>query len=673
MTTNTSLGSLRPSLPEFADDYYWDSSRYAPISMMPSNINKTAPRRTLGHPVYRYLRHIIDPLLSHNYRPMGPDGGYLSNSCNEEGLRTILHEEVVSGGSLLVGDKGIGKSTLLQNLWQDAMKPSIKKNCLRIGLDVENQPNRQYPHDILLPVIAAAGEKLVMHYGINDLHDSFLDYMHVNTPILWEAYKMKKESFKDEVTIADQNDTGDNTVYRCAIERLKWICQKVINREKHLRIELVMDNIECMNNVWVSRLLIDLTVFLKCMNQLNKDQSTGHPLLTRHPLVFRVLVSCRKFTYNTIVQAKAWTQYRKWWHSSTHTMQPCGTLEKIMRLRFQAARKEQKDLAIADDFDTCEKRLFEVIDEVDRRYENLFMNLANNDIRLALAILRDVLRNETHMNTQISEAEMEPGAFSPTSGKYQFKEANIIRAIFLDEAGCFSNVYGRFLNILSTSPQPSGDLAYVYLLHFLIQYEKNGAHMDKKLLRKTLRGIPPFSHLPQDKAYDYIIAEMIKRRLLYEEVISRDGQKKSHSVCVSPRGRMLFEFNLETSVVLEIWRDDLHLKSDHGSYFVSEKPSLMLQADERFEAVLRVAEWILDTEAAHALHLAKKKGGISAKHLFRDYFNGRIGKMFIGGILRSIHAYYIQETDKKRQLIELADKIFHKHDGVWKQLQEAAR
>lgn len=604
----------------------------------------------MGHPLYRFFKTVFDPVLSPNHSADRNSGSYLAVAANEGALRSVFTEPTVNGGALLVGEKGIGKTTLLRNNWSYTMNPTVAGGCLRFGIQLDTEPKNDHADRTLAPYVKIAGDALVREYNLDDSTESLREYVEKDRPALAETMKLKEETFDEWFVETDLVDISWR--YRLACARLKKLSLDALAHGLK-RIEFAIDNVECQTTNWLADVLNDLSVLLRCLEKLNR------PFETR--LCLRVLLVCRPESWLNLRSTREWEHDHPWWAAAVHSMDQTGRFSELVRLRFQAA--SHTGLRDHPAFDLAQQRVMELVAYIDRVHGDLLMRLANRDIRMALELLVDVLRSQTHMGAVTSSAESEPGAFDPLATPYVLKDASVIRALFLHEATVYSSDVTRLPNVLATEPTGISDLAVFYILHFLGTRLPAGRSITWSEIAETILRVPPFICMSEDQIHRLV------KTAEHHGLISRDqiGTSDDPAFALTSRGQALTSVLGESSVVLELLRDDLRLPIEYRHSF---RPSLQLAPIDRFMASLGVVEWVMDVEAAHSAWVLQCND-VSALRIYAEYFNGSVGLYLLKGLRSSVGAYFHDKGDpNEKGLSEACLRLAEKHRTVHEEVRK---
>ena len=307
------------------------------------------------------------------------------------------------------------------------------------------------------------------------------------------------------------------------------------------------------------------------------------------------------------------------------------------------------------------KRAYEVLQLVCQRLDwaggNLILHLGFFDLRKSLAIFLRVLSNKKYFSIE-APAPAKGGAVKIQESDYVPKPDAIFRAFSYGEGSVYRPESNEMPNILYND----NELDLICPL-IIIYYLSTNSMNDPRIVygKEKIQGKVFLDHMKTifpsnptivarfEKGMKYLFGKRILLQSIYDseptpqEVLQNTAEaernwKPEMYLYLSSRGLRLWQFLAESSLLLELYRDDLYIRTSHANKLTVDLGPLHNRLLDIYEML---GDWLRE----------ERKIIISSDAIeYKEYFgNSLIVRHLLEGVLKTIKTFY-QEKDDEREI-----------------------
>lgn len=601
-------------------------------------INDTAnPGVTHGYSdLYRKFNKIFDKLLS--YRPLSKSDtrafkALYVHDYDIEGKLDEFENAIEDTVYFLVGYAGIGKTTLLRyqygvTLTNNAIYDETKKRLV-IGISFDNVSNQIFNsagiiEKIITIKLQAAYNKMVTITGetFESLHTlserekicKFIqeikeDILQGAPDKLLREAKSELERINIKLDFAEENSAKD---YYAVL--LKYLITKY--KEKVTKVIIIADDIESLPYQAQIEAIRQFLLLHQCMcNMPNGKEYYVQLLLCIRPH------TCRLLKEEEGKEGVDW--YVAIADDNTIYKESPVNLEELFKKRFSYYKDKyvkNGELVIGEpkSWDLCHLALVKLnskmpstlmLKDSKRTFEEVLINLNLMNIRQTMKTYTQVLSNRYWVQ---QNAIPEP-AFEIKIEDYLFNNVTVVKALGCGNKTCVythSSDNGNIPipNILYTDKQQSLEIysllvIYYFLVHLPdenILYGRNQSYIAYEDFLNDIQQI--FGENSKEyKNFITCIKYLYKIKVLRKSIIEADKvetlqegniQKKSNKLkadsmlYISPRGRELWKMLTDSSVLLEMYREDVFRDYSERDYYNEDPGWMLIDQNKKYSDVI---------------------------------------------------------------------------------------
>jgi hypothetical protein len=572
--------------------------------------------------LYKKFRKIFS-ILSSSDNPSNKSSDfsrwYVNNKNLEEEIFSIL-EEAHDCTKILIGNTGIGKSTLIRYCFQtDKIAIFQDHKCLFIPFHFNPQRIKDTAdcHQKFIAKISASSSMIIENFNLKINEKDIAEFIKVNRRDLLELTALPEGSSNEQKVC--QLREKDRFSYE--MEKLKLLLAMTSNID---RVLILVDDIEALGYTLEKQVIKDVLSTKECL--LNNDAIEYTTL---------VLISCRPTTYEMLKKEPGLDVYCE---DEIQFNKPVS-LADLFKARFDSAITSDYMTKIKNkqEWDQAYKVLIYLTSRIGNNFGYILINLCNHNIRDAFKKFRGILRNRRFFQkNKYPKAE-----FKIDELDYAANDAAVIRALAMPYGEIyFDNQESPISNLFYNTEEPASDLLVTFVIRYLLERnrligasEYNNPFNIAQLLDKVEI---IFEAEQIKKKFEATIEYMFSRHLLFNPV-----DFNADLVIITPKAIQLWNLLGMTSLLLDCYREDVYRE------FIDNRPNITnltwrLSNDQIFLDSFNFAEEIIIIEKNY-LNFALLNSNIP---LMKELFGGELlsRKIFLG-ISNSCITFY---RDPKR-------------------------
>lgn len=586
---------------------------------------------------------------------------YIRNSDIEQQLDRFfqLPEDLLS---ILIGYRGMGKSTILKNYLKVCSSDELSINNDTIIFSKFNwnynylKGNSYYFNKILHNI----NSRLCAHYNVNWTNEKevFFQFLSQKDAALISA---------DGSFIEALNEFSSDNSELFETRRLQFILQK----QKIKQLVLVIDNIEALAT---KKRYILIGQLVECFRLLTENSSQAP--------VIKILFSFRPDTLYEAQQQNCFNDKEiSLYIKQLNTI----NLEKYFNLKLKTYKKENGNYKA---WSKCVPLFMKVSQKYNRKYDQIIKKLCNYSVPDSMKLYSNILSNSKWMHdTDADYYEQEQKQEYFNMEDIVVNNITVIRAIscledemYINKNPYFSSEDIYFQNSRKysiTSPSPICNLLYstesedysiliLYIIKLFYKYcGQNNlyGHIYQKnwdvirIFSETFYGIENI-----EQKITLCISYLFNMQLLDKSLKTKHGESAELTpqsrLYLTPRGEIMWEMLSWDSVLLEIFREDYYRE------YSKEKPNnpycsyvLMQQKkqDAIFEDLINMLSDLLEQEKIYR-EIALKNDTITS--LKNNFGNECICSQLFEGLKQSmIYSGLIEDERLNKKFVQLQEQI----------------
>ena len=659
--------------------------------------------------IAKRFQYALSALLTSEYYE-GTDLGKIYNERRADGrskiyvdqpeLEARIYKEFIDlegdVTKFLVGYTGVGKTTLIRNIFQVFdRKISEKDGNLVIYFSLYSMMpaihggiNNAVQNGIISALEMATtylsgssyAERLLSYdekyykelfYYINENNESFI-HNYRNSPKYTE--KLDKENIY--MRILNWLEEEDPLDY--ALSQFKFYLKR--SNKQFKNIILIFDDIEA-KSIEYHNELIELSWHIKKCLQAYKDRN----------YTFKILITLRNYSFR-MQQIRLKEAFREIDKNDIILKDSVPNLSKVLDVRLNYILSHKNILSKVKERDTWKiaaKNLNIILNKLYGQYDQMLLALTHNDIFKSMKLLMRIVTNKKHLGKY---EIFNNGAFIIEPQRYSFRNYlydqtmpgndDVFYSLVYGEAEGYQDIGDYYLSNIMHYKKVEGvetELFGIYIIQFLINekiYMGNTEYDGFKTkeggeIVETILNIFDLCNDNEKELMNRGIRAMMKKLyeggVLLQSIIEpkrEDGNSFSREysddlqVYLSLRGFQLYQMLKANSLLFEVYRDDIDTDMEDNDIL-----TLNLSKFRRLKYCLMYTSYLFRKEARYLRN-------ISDKNLYRDVLGNEIAtSILMKGIKESIFTYYNYDSEDKDKLVNIYNSLAHEMNGVLKEIQ----
>lgn len=565
---------------------------------------KEYKRNQIGRKFSDIFDLLLDPryyegtLYGQNFRRLSPDKTskiYVKDPL-EDTLREFCNSKV-SAIRYLVGFTGMGKTTLLRNLfkvpdrdvhfYEDQLIIYISFYYANLNSDI---PQQSVESEVIKYLIRAIEELLpsvlTSFQNDDDFWIALYDYMESNKPIsiqnskivpgisLRETFtfsgKKSVEQKKSLLSLASEENRLE--YYASMLKYLLSQANKVHN------VYFLFDDIESKEGI-----------FHRPVVEVARHLHSCFSCLGRSDILTKTIVSLRAYTFRSNIDRQLEAR-REQIEQNTIFKRETVKLNEIFDVRFQELEEVLKTEENAQNKQTYLEAVYQVKKvsrQIDSSFANTILSLANCNLCHAMSMYNSILTNVEW----IAKGENETaGAFKVSAESYRLTAKTVFHALACGNENIYIDSHSNYFpNILHNDGEEGAELINLMILRYLkskkaidlygeVYVEKNTIVHEISDLFINVSDTDITAELWRERiitSINYLYRSGILLKSIYDieylnnTQIERSVSKQS-KLYISPRGQFLYSLFPQNALLLELYRDSIHTNLQDNDRLTSE-------------------------------------------------------------------------------------------------------
>lgn len=573
--------------------------------------------------LYRRFRREFD-LFLHGDTPCTDsnswDECYVKNSNIEARLDYILD----SGSDtiqFLIGRTGVGKSTLIRHKFRTGRKATIINDALIIPFSFDSMAININDYEMKLgAIINAASRFLYKKFHIEYSDERLVEFIEEHSPDV--AVRGTTDITTSDSKLLDNLRKADE--FSFTLEQFKYYFYST----SLSRVVLVVDDIESETQTIQEQVIESICRMYFCFrNQLNRKAKVN------------LLFSVRPVTEKLARKNKSINAYP---FSRAIIIKKPIPLNELFRARMNYAISNigTEHIKNIDSWNDALEILESIVQSVSDKFGFRLLGLFNNNIRRTLIEFQLLITNR-----QWLQRNQDPSpSFKIDMGDYALNQATVYRALAMRNGTVYPSEGTCLVNIFWNRPEPTYDLLVIYVILYMIERNNGNKYLDQVVeyteLTDSLSKVIAIDNY--ENVISRILEKMEESKLIdNEHVENANGEKKSY-IALHPRAEEIWDLLKESSVPLELFRDDTYQDFRGRNRSLSTAMSAEDAFVENFNFLGQIISWekrFIDT--------FRRNDPLYASRLFGGVV---ISEHLLLGIRKSIYAYYKDADEIPRQL-----------------------
>lgn len=556
----------------------------------------------------------------------------------------------------ITGPKGIGKSTTIRQFFGVLQQPSFSsfdEKTIIIPFYIDSYNIKQINENLKLAAKSIITSQIrnssrLIHekFSLNLDDKSFANFINTHKSQLLEDINQPLDASLEERVLFFR----ENKPYAYVAELLKY----ALIRSPVNRVILIVDDLESSSYEEHKEIILGLMRLRECLKSTGKQ-----PRNYKVEFIFSVRPATLKHL-NDDIQIDGFNI------RNPISFRTPVDFAAILNRRFSNiitrvhSGKKFINNEVPDEIETIEKWessfsvLSRVINAISENQSDLIASLCNYDFRMAQNELVSCLENSRWFEVQSHDE----GAFEILDQNYRTTDAGIIKSLALKELNSFlPSKDGIVSNIFYNYRDEKLDLCIIMILRFFMQNYKNygiGKSISKSEIRDAL--FTCYDEYTVVQSIDDILSHMSWAGLLRDEKVFNNSTKKIETKYIlMNRGPKLIESLKQTSVFLEIFRDNTFLDMKNIRNFSKSNPTALYSPMDRHLAIADFIDQIITWE----WRLKDRSRDLGTLEEYDDRFSKYvISHSCIIGFEKSMKRFFFnRETKRTRIPNSLSSKI----------------
>lgn len=624
------------------------------------------------------------------YNKIRPDGRsqiYVDQQILEERVKEQFVEVEDDIVKFLVGPTGVGKTTLVRNMFRvfDRDVAVTDGNLIiyvsfysMVSYFDRNEEKNTVIQDALLGAIGEAvsfldGRDYVERLDSYDdvYYNDFYDFIKKNNKHLIQTipdmsdYAEKVQSGNGKKYILDWIAEKKPVDYRmCQLKYYLYLYKKRTNNMFD-NIILILDDLESLESKYTNSILECAYHCKKCL-QANYNREYN----------FKVLVTMRNYSYR-IEQIRKKEAFREIPWDDVILKDVVPELSEVLDKRINYVLSLEEVVNSVDDkkaFENAAGSLRTILLKMYGQYDKMLLSLTHNNIFKSMTLLFRILTNKTHLGKYEIDRLNQNGAFeiSPRDYHVENRSSNpdmpgnndVYYALVYGEQKLYFDSEDYYLtNIMHYKNKDGADteLMGIYIIQYFIQ---NGVNLNDStydgfesiLCTKVIEHIMSLYSFATDKktkamyeGLQLMMGHLYRGGVLLQSILEpiKEDSGTAHreyvpemKVYLSLRGNQLYNMLSYNALLFTTYRDDIDTEIEKNNV-----PTLDMSMSDRMLYCLRYIDYLSDKE-------------IKLFRAILDYDNYRnvlgselVVVILMKGMKETIKTYYMTTTPAKQEIV----------------------
>ena len=424
-------------------------------------------------------------------------------------------------------------------------------------------------------------------------------------------------------------------------EKIKWL---LTDEAKFIKqVIIILDDIEGIVDIRRKNSMEYelINTYLKMYDCLRREDDRGYKV--------KLFLCMRERTYNEVKKCAWYNTHRS--INDPFFLTSGINLGEIFMKRFLAIEKKSGVLDYVTNKETWDEAK-SVLNKLSKDLEDILGNsileICNYNVSDAVQLFASILANRQW--TQKSEKMQ--ASFKIDEYQYYYSQASCLKAIAMKNSTVFTNKY--HLTNLFVYNDRIGYCLPIYLLLMMTEEGNNICELSEKQIQNNFMHIMKYNEEIRNEKMEQIeevICYFLQHDILFEKTYIVNDTNMEIKYYVSPKGRTILNNFFASSLLLEIFRDDIYLDDQKHSLSYSNN----MQREDLFIDVIKMIEEILEEEIGY-YKTAENLGTL--REYYRLLKNKRISNKLIAALKVSFSKYYKYDIPKKLLLLidNLEDK-----------------
>jgi hypothetical protein len=590
------------------------------------------------------------------------DFWYIKNSEIEFKLNAIRTSEINSI-DVLVGATGIGKSTLIQKVFNYTNAPKFEKGILTIPFYLNGTKTNDLERSISQKIEVAC-EVVIKALDLKLPASKLFEFISTHRPEIPNDISLKRNASAAK----KMENLRNKEPYKYYAEELKYISQEGEIRS----IEIILDDIESESYDSQRKILQSFLKLRTCLCNFG-DQARTYTV--------HLILACRQNSYKKIVHDDSLSAWRVDVNTQIELEKPCD-LATLFECRLNAIiesigqgkkifrnQNEDDNVNNIDKWKSSKDTLISICNKFANKFANEIFSLCNFNIPLSLKTLTIILENSRWF--EYNKTDSEQGGFTLEESNYRNTEAGFLRALALGQSNIFntsaiSRHFKHIHNIFRNSQDNSDTLMQAYIFAFIVFRAKNQGDTFLEISKSEIVSfLECFYDSPTIlRQLNNILNNMITCNFVRKEIEvfdlknSADGNTQETYI---PMYKLYAHYRMLTRscIYLEFCRDDTYItESDLVTQQIANRLSTSeLSGENLFLSILDFIESILDNEITIWNRTIAQEVCDRAK-IFVDPF--MLSSDCLQGFKKSLGAYFKQypiSNFLENRIVSIVNKI----------------
>lgn len=622
------------------------------------------------------------------FRDDGRSEIYVDQPALEERLQKKLIDAEEDVVKFLVGPTGVGKTTLIRNMFHvfDRDIVVIDNNLIvyasfysMTSYMKSSEEINVIVQDVLIGALNGAISYLDDSDYVDRLnsyddayYNDFYDFIKLNNKHLIQTVPdisrnvEKLQNVNSKKFILDWiNENKPIDYHMCQLKYYLYLYKRHTNTMFD-NIILILDDTESLPPKYANTVMEYAYHAKKCMQANYKREYN-----------FKVLISMRNYSYR-IEQIRRKEAFREIAWEDVILKDSVPNLSKILDKRMECVLKSEEILNSVDDIVALKNAadsLKVVLKKMYGQYDNMLLSLTHNNIFKSMTLLIRILTNKSHMGKYEVDRLNKDGAFEFSAKHYHVENHSTDSSIPGNDDVYFALVYGEekfyfdredyyLTNIMHYKKKEETDteLLGIYIIQYFIKKRINLS--DKKYdgfeslsCTKVIEDIISLYSFPTDDKDNNIKRGLqLMMKHLYQggvllqsliEPIKEDSLSTQREyveemkVFLSLRGNQLYKMLSYNALLLTTYRDDIDTNIENN-----DVPTLDLSMNDRMLYCIKYIDYLWKKE------IELLRSVVNYKKYKEILGNDLAVVILMRGIRETIKTYYTSETLFKQEIIQ---------------------
>lgn len=544
---------------------------------------------------------------------------YVENKIIEDKIRYLLKSSTDTI-QFLIGRTGIGKSTVIRYIFNTSRRPVLEDGAIIIPFSFNGMALDESDCKPKLSAVISASSKIIANFfKIKFDRDEFLRFIESHAPDVLLRGSVDIDASDREILESFKNEAP----YSYALEQFKY----VLDKSPIDRVIVLVDDIESESQVVQEEIIERMCRLHTCLRNYSNKKA-----------YINLLFSVRPVTEKLARKNKAINAFPI---SRAIILKKPIPLDDLFKSRMKFASKEAGNDHVnsLESWDSALEVLLMIVSQISDKFGYGLMRLFNNNIRRTLIEFQMLITNRIWLQ----RAQQPQAAFKVRLENFSITGASVCKALGMRNTYIYPSEGTCVVNIFKNKSEDTYDLLIIYIILFMLERNGDNEYLDGLIDKEEL--IEIFKQIFSINNYEAVInrtiADMQEMRLLEIEEPTHK-EKGTEFLVLQPRASQIWNMLGNTSVLLEMFRDDTFQNFNNRS----KKLSSSFKADERIEENFEFLSQIYAWEKIYIKSFKLNNISLASK----VFGSETIYSHMLSGVRDSLYAYY-------HELDELPDNV----------------